>query len=122
MDFLKANYYNDFILTMLDFSIGDSKTTFDIMKIIKTKNMLIGTPDINLSSKKYTVLNGKIIPPLNIVKSINEELSNFLIENRSNKYVSFHDLKTKIFKKISEKKLKMLQKITRGELIWTLFK
>ena len=108
MAFLKANYYNDFILTMLDFSIGDSKTTFDIMKIIKTKNMLIGTPDINLSSKKYTVLNGKIIPPLNIVKSINEELSNFLIENRSNKYVSFHDLKTKIFKKISEKKLKML--------------
>lgn len=108
MAFLKANYYNDFILTMLDFSIGDSKSTFDIMKIIKTKNMLIGTPDINLSSKKYTVLNGKIIPPLNIVKSINEELSNFLIENRSNKYVSFHDLKTKIFKKISEKKLKML--------------
>lgn len=108
MAFLKANYYNDFILTMLDFSIGDSKTTFDIIKIIKTKNMLIGTPDINLSSKKYTVLNGKIIPPLNIVKSINEELSNFLIENRSNKYVSFHDLKTKIFKKISEKKLKML--------------
>jgi DNA polymerase-3 subunit alpha len=108
MAFLKANYYNDFILTMLDFSIGDSKTTFDIMKIIKTKNMLIGTPDINLSSKKYMVLNGKIIPPLNIVKSINEELSNFLIENRSNKYVSFHDLKTKIFKKISEKKLKML--------------
>ena len=82
--YLKANYLKEFITTFLNDSISDIKGSLDYYNTLKKNNYNVVNPDINLSTDIYEVKDNDIILPLSIIKTINKDTVNLILEERKN--------------------------------------
>ncbi len=92
MAFLKTHFYEYFMLSLLSNVINnESKTSIYISKL-RSKNIEVLPPDINLSENNYIIKDKKIICPLGIIKSVGISTINDILKERENgKFKSFTD-------------------------------
>lgn len=118
MAFLKAHYPLEFYSAILKYSGGTSDAKFsDYASEIKSRGYQIGLPNINRSTKEFIVDNNKLIFPLNMIKGINENVVNKIIDERmeNDEYKDFYDFVTRCFK-IGLKEDIILKLINAGAL------
>lgn len=107
MSYLKANYPKEYILAMLNNSIGNFNTTNYYINYARKLGIKILNPNIFISSNKYVLYDGNILMPLNQIKTINSKVAlNIYSENRKEKFISFMDFKNRM--ELSDDNLKAL--------------
>ncbi len=98
MAFLKAHFTEYYMMTELDMVIGNSIKTKEYIDEVRTFNLEIGLLDINTSVDKYIFKDGKIIPPLGIIKNIGKEAVNCILEERKKgKFESFLEFIRRVY-------------------------
>ncbi len=91
MAYLKAHYQKYFYISLLNSVISDTTKTKEYMYEIKKYHIDILKPDINNSDTIYTVHDGKILAPFNIIKGISKIVANNIISVRENGYQDVYD-------------------------------
>lgn len=95
--YLKANYPLDFIISFLNDSISDKKTSLQYFSYLRSKNINIMNPNINKSGMEYTSIDNNLYLPLSLIESINKDSVNKIIEERKNGlFTSFTDFKKRV--------------------------
>lgn len=90
--YLKSNYTKEFLITLLNMSIGSEIKTKEYIELAKKMNIKILKPDINLSELEYMVEENNLRFPLSIIKNVGKvATSNILEERNKNKFADFHD-------------------------------
>ena len=92
MAFLKTHFYEYFMLSLLsNVANNESKTSAYISKL-RSRNIDVLSPDINLSESNYIIHDKKIICPLNIIRNVGiSSLNDILIEREKGPFISFID-------------------------------
>lgn len=80
--YLKANYLKEFITTFLNDSISDIKGSIIFFNTLRKNGIEVVNPDINISTDEYVIDNDKIYLPLQIIKTINKDSINLILEER----------------------------------------
>lgn len=82
--YLKAYYPYYFYKVLLDNNINNSIIQEEIIKEAKIMNVEFEKLDINKSDMNYKILNNKLVFPLTIIKDINKDIFNNIINERNN--------------------------------------
>lgn len=106
MAFLKTHFYEYFMLSLLTNVINnESKTSIYISKL-RSKNIEVLPPDINLSTSTYNINNKKIICPFGIIKNIGiNTINDILIEREKGLFTSFTDFVKRTYHRGINKKI-----------------
>ena len=110
MAFLKTHFYSYFMLSLLTSAINnESKTNIYISKL-RSKNVSVLAPDINLSTAVYLINNKKIICPLSIIRNVGMNVASIILSEREKgNFISFTDfVKRTYHKSINHKVLESL--------------
>ena len=92
MAFLKTHFYSYFMLSVLNNSINNEAKTSIYISKLRSKNISVLPPDINLSQNAYIIKNKEIICPLSIIRNVGNNISNIIIkEGENGPYKSFID-------------------------------
>ena len=86
MAYLKAHYPHIFMKNILSEVTGSDIKTKEYIYECSKFNVPIKSPDINKSTDKYELENGKIIYPLTKIKGINNNAVKIIIEERKKGY------------------------------------
>ena len=90
--YLKANYLKEFIVTFLNDSISDIKGSISFYNTLRRNGIEVVNPNINISTDEYVIDGNKIYLPLQIVKTINKDSLNLILEERrKGVFASFND-------------------------------
>ena len=82
MAFLKAHFYQYFMISLLTNSINnESKTNLYIAKL-RQNNIKVLLPNINISQNKYITINKEIICPLSIIKNVGISITTLILKER----------------------------------------
>jgi DNA polymerase-3 subunit alpha len=94
MAYFKANYFPQFIINILNESLGDINKNASYLKYAMVHNVNVFKPNVNVSTNKYIYnSNGIFIPFVNI-KSCGEAIASQIVEERKNGlFKSFSDFK-----------------------------
>ena len=104
MAYLKANYPQYFMASVLITEMGSSKGTATAIKEARGLGIEVLPPSVNESSKGYHAKNGKIRLGFLSIKHIGVEMANKLILERSNNhFATFFDFVNRTNKFLSEK-------------------
>jgi DNA polymerase-3 subunit alpha len=82
--YLKANYLKEFITVFLNDSISDIKGSLEYFNTLRNNNIKVSSPNINISSDSYVINSDEIVLPLSIIKLINKDDVNKIVEERKN--------------------------------------
>ena len=105
MAYLKAHYPSYFIKNLLNMSIG-SENTKNYLYEAKLNNIEFIKPNINLSSEKFDVLNGKLIFPLNNIKNIGTSVVEEILKIREkSKFNDIFDFVKRTYSKLINRKV-----------------
>ena len=98
MEYLKANYKEYYMASLLDNVISSNVKTKEYIDEAKILGIELLLPDINNSDYTYSIINGKIILPITVIKNVGTE-SNKIIEERINngKYIDYYDFVRRCF-------------------------
>ena len=96
MAYLKVRYKNEFFANLLNSVIGSEAKTKEYIEEAKANNIEVEKPDINISTDKYIVSNGKIIYPFSNLKSVGIVSSKSILKARSNKFIDIYDTFSKL--------------------------
>ena len=100
MAFLKTHFYSYFMLSLLSNAINNENKTSIYISKIRSKNINVLPPDINLSENNYIINNKSIICPLSIIRNVGTNAANIILAERQNdKYLDFIDFVKRIFNK-----------------------
>lgn len=91
MAYLKANYFLEFAISILNNAIGDIKITLKYLNILEDLGYKIMPPIINKAKDKYYFSDNFIYLPIQIVKGISDDVAKSIIKKRSEK--EFENLK-----------------------------
>ena len=96
MAYFKANYFAQFIINILNQSLGDVNKNASYLKYAMINGVKVFKPNINVSSNKYIFnSNGIFIPFINI-KGCGEAIASQIVEERKNGlFKSFSDFKAR---------------------------
>ena len=111
MAYLKVYYPLEFYAAILQTSSSTSDTKFsDYVSEMKKRNILISSPDINLSCKEFIVNNNTLLFPLSAIHGINDGLTTAILEERKEKpFTDFFDFVARMYRfKINESQLNAL--------------
>ena len=87
MAFLKTHFYSYFMLSLLTSAISNENKTSIYVSKLRSKNISILPPDINLSDSNYTIKNKEIICPLTIIKNVGSAATSaILLEREKGEY------------------------------------
>lgn len=90
--YLKANYLKEFITTFLNDSISDVKGSIAFYNTLKRNGIEVINPNINISTDEYVIEGNRIYLPLQIIKTINKDSINAILEERrKGLFTSFND-------------------------------
>jgi len=90
--YLKANYLKEFITTFLNDSISDIKGSISFFNTLRRNGIEVVNPNINISTDEYVIDGNKIYLPLQIIKTINKDSINAILEERrKGLFTSFND-------------------------------
>ena len=84
MAFLKTHFYEYFMLSLLTNVINNENKTSLYISKLRSKNVQVLQPDINLSTNTYIIDNNKIICPFGIIKNIGVNVANIILTEREN--------------------------------------
>ncbi|MGA0351637.1 MAG: DUF655 domain-containing protein [Acholeplasmataceae bacterium] len=109
MAYLKVNYPAQFMVSLLNSVIGDDKHTHEYIKELIQFDIKVIPPNINRSSDKYLFIDGEVIAPLSIIKTIGKKTFEAILEARQyGVFTSFDDFKKRLNKKINNKHVEKL--------------
>ena len=110
MAYLKSNYYQEFIITLLSNMIVNDKLTERYLKELIQNGYKLLPSDINLAKEYYQITNEGIILPFNLVKGIGVETSKKLILERDENgiFKNFMDFKVRTNKILSNTNIENL--------------
>ena len=90
MAYLKANFPKEFMFYLLENNKDISKCE-KMLSSLKNSGYKLLKPNINYSVNKYAEKNGYILLPLNIVRGLNDEIINKIINVRENGFTDIFD-------------------------------
>ena len=106
MAFLKTHFYSYFMLSLLSNVINNENKTGIYISKLRSKNVMVLPPDINLSGNNYIINEQRIICPLSIIRNVGINISNIiLLERQNGKYTDFIDFVRRIYNKGIGRKL-----------------
>ena len=106
MAFLKTHFYPYFMVSLLTNSISNEIKTNNYIAKLRSNNIEVLLPDINLSENKYITKDGKIICPLSIIKNVGQTIGNSIIKERENgKFEDFIDFCKRMYSQGINKKV-----------------
>ena len=110
MAFLKTHFYEYFMLSLLTNVINNENKTNLYISKLRSKNIQVLPPDINLSTSTYIIDNKRIICPFGIIKNIGANVASIILTERENgPYTSFINFVRRTYHKgISRKVLEPL--------------
>ena len=110
MAFLKTHFYHYFMLSLLNNVINNQTKTNIYISKLRSKNIMVLPPDINLSANNYIIHNQNIICPLSIINNVGASISNIILTERENgPFTSFIDfVKRTYHKQINRKTIEAL--------------
>ena len=109
MCYLKVHYPVYFYTALLNFNIGSEIKTKEYIDCLKSLNIDIIKPDINLSTSKYQVVDNKLLLPFNVIKNIGSSVSDLIISVREDKFKDYFDFIKKVnCKNIGNKTIELL--------------
>lgn len=115
MAYLKANYYEVFMSTLLNHVIGNESQTRKFIDEARSKGIKIYNPDLNISTNKYISKDNKVILPLTAIKGIGKKTYELIENDRKNSnYSELIEIKQRLAKLINEVEFKAL--ISAGAL------
>ncbi len=80
--YLKANFNKEFIICLLNMSVGSEVKIKEYIDLAKKQDLKIIKPSINESDNEFIVNNQSVILPFSSIKSIGRETSNTIIKER----------------------------------------
>ena len=90
MAFLKTHFYSYFMLSLLTNVINNENKTSIYISRLRSKNIQVLPPDINMSTNSYIIKNKKIIAPLSIIRNIGVNVTNIIMtERKKGEFTSF---------------------------------
>ncbi len=91
--FLKAHYPVEFMAALLNSFLSNTDQVVKLINECREKNIEILPPDVNASSKDFTVVEGKIRFGLGAVKNVGESAVEVVLKSREEKgaFQSLHD-------------------------------
>lgn len=110
MAFLKTHFYRYFMLSLLTSAINNEKKTNIYISRLRTRNIPVLSPSINLSSNNYLINDNRIIAPLSIIRNVGVSITNIILKERENgKFISFIDFVKRTYnKQINRKTIEAL--------------
>ena len=92
MAYLKAHYKNEFFANLLTNVIGSEYKTKEYILEARKNQIEIEKPDINLSSDRYIVDNGKIVFPFSNIKQVGGVAAKAILKAREDgKFIDIYD-------------------------------
>ena len=82
MAFLKTHFYSYFMLSLLTSAINNENKTSIYISKLRSKNISVLPPDINLSSTEYIIHNNEIICPLSIIRNVGMNVASIILTER----------------------------------------
>lgn len=82
MAYLKAHYPEVFMKHLLSSAQGSEQKTKEYLQECRNLGLVIARPDINISTDKYLIKNGRIILPITAIKAIGPVVSDEIIKKR----------------------------------------
>lgn len=110
MAFLKTHFYSYFMLSLLTSAINNENKTSIYISKLRMHNVMVNTPDINLSEGNYIIHNKEIIAPLSIIRNVGITVANAILSEREKgKFISFNDfVKRMLGRQVNRKVLESL--------------
>lgn len=106
MAFLKTHFYSYFMLSLLNSVISNEKKTNIYISSLRSKNISVLAPSINISGSNYVIDNKQIIAPFTIIKNVGGLATNAIISERENhKFNSFIDFVKRTYGKQVNRKV-----------------
>ena len=98
MAYLKAHYPLYFYLALLNLSEMDEVKTKKYLQEVKSHELKVNKPDINISNNDYVIYYETIYLPFKTIKGISSVISDKIVSIRGNRFVDLYDF----FSKMSE--------------------
>ena len=109
MAYLKANYFSVFMTILLSSVTNNESLTKSYLQEVRAKGIDILSPNINLSTNEYQIVDNKILLPLTIIKGIGKTTYEKIINIRSEKpFNDFFDFKNRTQGAVTEKNIEYL--------------
>ena len=89
MAYLKANYSKEFTFYLLENNKDISKCE-KLLNFLKNNGYKLLKPNINYSVNKYIEKNGYVLLPFNIIKGLNDDIINKIINVRENGFTDIY--------------------------------
>ena len=99
MAFLKTHFYSYFMLSLLTSSINNEDKTNIYISKLRSKDISVLSPDINISDSMYIIRDGNIYAPLSIIRNVGNNIANIIIREREKgPYLNFIDFVKRTYK------------------------
>ena len=111
--YLKVHYPAEFMAALMTSVTGDANSISKYMRNCQEMGIEILPPDVNVSDKKFSVIDGKIRFGLSAVKNVGEGVIDAIIEARETKEIPtdiFHFIENLDIHKINKKAVESLIK------------
>ncbi|MBE0701065.1 MAG: hypothetical protein IH571_05210, partial [Acholeplasmataceae bacterium] len=109
MAYLKENHFAYFMTVLLSSVIGNESLTKEYINETRKQHIKIVSPHINQSTHVYQYIDGGILLPLLMIRSIGSNTVQKIIDERKNRpFENYQDFKYRLKKDINEKNLEML--------------
>ncbi|MEF3692921.1 MAG: DNA polymerase III subunit alpha [Acholeplasmataceae bacterium] len=109
MAYLKTNFFSIFMSVLMSSVIGNEGLTLDYISEVKKQGILIESPDVNISTDLYQVIDHKIYMPILSIKGIGKSTyDKFELERSKAPFKDFLDFKRRMKKILNEKNIEML--------------
>ena len=106
MAFLKTHFYSYFMLSLLSNVINNETKTNIYISELRSHNVKVLPPDINLSSNKYIISDKNIICPLSIIRNVGTNIANIILtEREKGQFKDFIDFIKRIYNKSVNRKV-----------------
>ncbi len=110
MAYLKSHYKNEFFANLLTSVIGSEAKTKEYIEEAKANNLVVEKPDINISTDRYIISNGKIIYPFSNLKSVGSVSAKAILKARGdNEFIDIYDAFSRlVIEKVQTKTIECL--------------
>ena len=110
MAYLKVHYKLEFYANLLSNVISSSSKLKEYLNEIRSHNITVLKPDINLSTDKFVVSNNNIIFPFSTIKGVGISVSSNILKARSDgEFINIYDAFSRLVRsKVTKKQLETL--------------